>query len=93
MLLDLPGRPGLRAAAAVGARIQATLAGTAGAPDHVAQKFGRYSSNCQNQKYEAISGGFVADETVNGEPVCEANSLRAGNLAGNFMFFGRFSGK
>ena len=28
------------------------------------RKFRRYSSNCQNQKCEAISGGFVADETV-----------------------------
>jgi len=27
------------------------------------------SSNCRNQKYEAISGGFVADDVVSSEPV------------------------
>jgi hypothetical protein len=29
----------------------------------VALKFRGYSSDCQNQKYEAISGGFVAEQT------------------------------
>jgi hypothetical protein len=32
-------------------------------------------SDCQNQKYEAISGGFMADEPVNGEPVSPCYSL------------------
>src|ERR1700736_867541 len=36
------------------------------------RKFRGYSSDCQNQKYEAISEGFVADETVAREPVSES---------------------
>jgi hypothetical protein len=43
-----------------------------------------------NQKYEATAGGFVADEAVSSEPVCEANSLRSGNLTGNFTKIGPF---
>jgi hypothetical protein len=27
------------------------------------RKFRGYSSDCQNQKYEAISGGFLAEQT------------------------------
>src|ERR1700737_3862896 len=44
------------------------------------RKYRRYFSNCRNQKYEAISGAFVADETVSGEPVCGADSQLTGNL-------------
>src|ERR1700732_977844 len=38
----------------------------------------------KTKKYEAISEGIVADETVSGEPVCEANSLLSGKKTGNF---------
>jgi hypothetical protein len=30
----------------------------------------------------------LADETVNGEPVCEANSLLTGKRSGNFRYYG-----
>src|ERR1700686_2077609 len=36
------------------------------------RKFCGYSSDCQNQKYEAISEGFLADDAGSGEPVSEA---------------------
>jgi hypothetical protein len=51
------------------------------------------SSNCRNQKYEAISGGFVADEPVSGELVCKANSLLTGKITGNFTKIGPFGEK
>jgi hypothetical protein len=35
------------------------------------RKFRGYSNDCQNQKYEAISGGFLADDAVPCEPVSE----------------------
>jgi hypothetical protein len=31
----------------------------------------------------------MADEAVNGEPVCEANSLRSGNRTGKFQILAR----
>jgi hypothetical protein len=34
--------------------------------------------------------GRPADEAVSSEPVCEANSLRSGNLTGNFTKIGPF---
>jgi hypothetical protein len=42
------------------------------APKANLRKFRGYSSDCQNQKYEAISEGFVADDAVSGEPVSGA---------------------
>ena len=32
--------------------------------------------------------GYVADEPVSGEPVCEANSLLTGKRTGNFRYYG-----
>jgi hypothetical protein len=57
------------------------------------RKFRRYSSNCRKQKYEAILGGFLADETVSGEPVCGADSLLTGKITGNFTKIGPFGEK
>jgi len=37
-----------------------------------------------------IAGRFVANEAVNGEPVCEANSLLTGKITGNFSILGDF---
>jgi hypothetical protein len=39
------------------------------------------------QRFEADS---LADEPVNGEPVCGSNSLLTGNLTGNFSNLGLF---
>jgi hypothetical protein len=64
--------------------------GTGDRPKANLRKFRGYSSDCQNQKYEAISGGFMADETVSCEPVCEENSLLTGKRTGKFEILARF---
>src|ERR1700730_16695964 len=58
-----------------------------------ARKYRDYSGERGNYKYAAIWGGFLADEPVSGEPVCEANSLLTGKKTGNFMKIGPFGNK
>jgi predicted DCC family thiol-disulfide oxidoreductase YuxK len=41
-----------------------------------------YSGNHKNRKYAAVSGGFVADEPVSGEPVSRRSSLLTGKRQG-----------
>jgi hypothetical protein len=57
------------------------------------RKIRGYSSGCQNQKYEAVSEGFVADEPVQGEPVSGEDSLLSGKRTGNFVKIGPFGKK
>jgi hypothetical protein len=43
-----------------------------------------YSGDHKNRKYAAVSRGFVADEPVSGEPVCERKFPASREFAGNF---------
>jgi hypothetical protein len=43
-----------------------------------------------NREIKPRRQDWLADEAVSSEPVCEANSLRSGNLTGNFTKIGPF---
>jgi hypothetical protein len=47
--------------------------------------------NLREGELPADMADELADEAVSSEPVCEANSLRSGNLTGNFKKLGRLA--